>query len=118
MTLQVLPGEVINASFQVTWFGTNPRVNIMDPELIREFLSNKFGHFAKQKPTAFGKQLVSGLDPTEQTGIDNLMIQQLDGIVNEWGWCKQKLGGNAILAVSLAVCKAGASVKKFPLYQV
>ncbi|XBH88969.1 hypothetical protein VPH35_080959 [Triticum aestivum] len=28
-----------------------------------------------------------------------------------------KLGANAILAVSLAVCKAGASVKKIPLYQ-
>ena len=29
-----------------------------------------------------------------------------------------KLGANAILAVSLAVCKAGAMVKKIPLYQV
>ncbi|RRT47079.1 hypothetical protein B296_00044846 [Ensete ventricosum] len=28
-----------------------------------------------------------------------------------------ELGANAILAVSLAVCKAGASVKKIPLYQ-
>lgn len=32
-------------------------------------------------------------------------------------WCIQ-LGANAILAVSLAVCKAGASIKKIPLYQV
>ncbi|KAI5563355.1 hypothetical protein POPTR_015G131100v4 [Populus trichocarpa] len=45
------------------------------------------------------------------------MVQELDGTVNEWGWCKQKLGANAILAVSLAVCKAGAMVKKIPLYQ-
>ncbi|XP_058069014.1 uncharacterized protein LOC131240226 [Magnolia sinica] len=30
-------------------------------------------------------------DPTEQTGIDNFMVQQLDGTVNEWGWCKQKV---------------------------
>ncbi|OMO85874.1 Enolase [Corchorus capsularis] len=58
-----------------------------------------------------------GKDPTEQTKIDNFMVQQLDGTVNEWGWCKQKLGANAILAVSLAVCKAGAMVKKIPLYQ-
>ncbi|KAH9678250.1 phosphopyruvate hydratase [Citrus sinensis] len=58
-----------------------------------------------------------GKDPTEQTQIDNFMVQQLDGTVNEWGWCKQKLGANAILAVSLAVCKAGAMVKKIPLYQ-
>ncbi|KAJ8752938.1 hypothetical protein K2173_008673 [Erythroxylum novogranatense] len=58
-----------------------------------------------------------GKDPTEQVQIDNFMVQQLDGTVNEWGWCKQKLGANAILAVSLAVCKAGAFVKKIPLYQ-
>ncbi|KAG2711127.1 hypothetical protein I3843_04G056800 [Carya illinoinensis] len=58
-----------------------------------------------------------GKDPTEQAKIDNFMVQQLDGTVNEWGWCKQKLGANAILAVSLAVCKAGALVKKIPLYQ-
>eukprot|EP00270_Netrium_digitus_P008399 TRINITY_DN250_c0_g1_i3.p1 TRINITY_DN250_c0_g1~~TRINITY_DN250_c0_g1_i3.p1 ORF type:complete len:472 (+),score=169.31 TRINITY_DN250_c0_g1_i3:80-1417(+) len=58
-----------------------------------------------------------GKDPTQQTAIDNLMVQELDGTQNEWGWCKQKLGANAILAVSLAVCKAGAGVKKVPLYQ-
>lgn len=30
-------------------------------------------------------------DPTEQTKIDNFMVQELDGTVNEWGWCKQKV---------------------------
>lgn len=58
-----------------------------------------------------------GQDPTQQTTIDNLMVQKLDGTVNEWGWCKEKLGANAILAVSLAVCKAGAAVLKIPLYK-
>ncbi|KAF6138249.1 hypothetical protein GIB67_019419 [Kingdonia uniflora] len=58
-----------------------------------------------------------GKDPTNQTDIDNFMVQQLDGTVNEWGWCKQKLGANAILAVSLALCKAGASVNKNPLHK-
>ncbi|GAU16023.1 hypothetical protein TSUD_338940, partial [Trifolium subterraneum] len=58
-----------------------------------------------------------GKDPTKQTEIDNFMVQKLDGTVNEWGWCKQKLGANAILAVSLAVCKAGANVLKVPLYK-
>ncbi|KAJ7238354.1 hypothetical protein O6H91_Y442900 [Diphasiastrum complanatum] len=58
-----------------------------------------------------------GKDPTDQAGIDNFMVQELDGTQNQWGWCKQKLGANAILAVSLAVCKAGAGVKKIPLYQ-
>lgn len=58
-----------------------------------------------------------GKDPSEQTALDNLMVQQLDGTQNEWGWCKQKLGANAILAVSLAICKAGAMVKNIPLYK-
>ncbi|EXB55478.1 hypothetical protein L484_001983 [Morus notabilis] len=66
--------------------------------------------------TIIGPALV-GKDPTEQTKIDNYMVQQLDGTVNEWGWCKQKLGANAILAVSLAICKAGAAVNKIPLYK-
>ncbi|KAK6943972.1 Enolase, C-terminal TIM barrel domain [Dillenia turbinata] len=66
--------------------------------------------------TIIGPALV-GKDPTQQIDIDNFMVQQLDGTVNEWGWCKQKLGANAILAVSLAVCKAGASIKKIPLYE-
>ncbi|XP_072967223.1 enolase-like [Typha angustifolia] len=66
--------------------------------------------------TIIGPALI-GKDPTEQVDIDNFMVQQLDGTSNEWGWCKQKLGANAILAVSLAVCKAGAGVKKIPLYQ-
>ena len=66
--------------------------------------------------TIIGPALL-GKDPTDQAGIDNFMVQQLDGTQNEWGWCKQKLGANAILAVSLAVCKAGASVLKLPLYK-
>ncbi|XP_014624160.1 enolase-like [Glycine max] len=40
-----------------------------------------------------------GKDPTQHTAIDNLMVQQLDGTINEWGWCKQKLGANVILAL-------------------
>nr|GEU73348.1 enolase [Tanacetum cinerariifolium] len=66
--------------------------------------------------TIIGPALV-GKDATDQAGIDNFMVQQLDGTQNEWGWCKQKLGANAILAVSLALCKAGASVLKIPLYK-
>ncbi|XP_068635154.1 uncharacterized protein [Aristolochia californica] len=58
-----------------------------------------------------------GKDPTVQTKIDNFMVQVLDGTVNEWDWCKPKLGVTTILAVSLAICKTGASVKNLPLYQ-
>ncbi|KAL4573135.1 hypothetical protein LXL04_019930 [Taraxacum kok-saghyz] len=32
-----------------------------------------------------------GKDPLEQTKIDNFMVQELDGTVNEWGWCKQRV---------------------------
>jgi enolase len=58
-----------------------------------------------------------GKDVTQQTQIDNLMVQELDGSKNEWGWCKSKLGANAILAVSLAVARAGAHSLKMPLYK-
>ncbi|KAF4686343.1 phosphopyruvate hydratase eno2, partial [Perkinsus olseni] len=47
-----------------------------------------------------------GKDVTDQSGIDKLMVEELDGTQNEWGWCKAKLGANAILSVSMAVCRA------------
>lgn len=52
---------------------------------------------------------ICGRDPVNQKEIDNYIVEQLDGTKNEWGWCKTHLGANAILAVSLAVCKAGAA---------
>jgi len=63
-----------------------------------------------------GPKLV-GMDVTKQKEIDDLMVQTLDGTTNEWGWCKAKLGANAILAVSMAVCRAGAAASQMPLYQ-
>merc|ERR1712032_426064 len=36
---------------------------------------------------------------------------------NEWGWSKAKLGANAILAVSMAVARAGAAASQMPLYK-
>ncbi|KAL6001306.1 hypothetical protein ACLOJK_007040 [Asimina triloba] len=44
----------------MTWIGAIPRVNIMDPELIKEVLSNKFGHYDKPKGPLWGL-LVKGL---------------------------------------------------------
>ena len=46
-----------------------------------------------------------------QKDIDETMIK-LDGTKQ-----KSKIGGNAITAVSMAVCRAGAAAKKIPLYQ-
>jgi len=44
-----------------TWFGPIPRVMIPDPELVKEVLSNKFGHFGKQRNTRIGKLLANGV---------------------------------------------------------
>jgi enolase len=60
---------------------------------------------------------LKGMCASEQTKIDNLMVRELDGTQNEWGWCKKKLGANAILGVSLAMARAGAAEKGIPLYR-
>ena len=52
-----------------------------------------------------------GMDPTKQSEIDAKMIE-LDGTPN-----KATLGANAILAVSMAACVAGAAEKGVPLYK-
>ena len=54
---------------------------------------------------------LKGKNPVKQKEIDNLMIK-LDGTKN-----KSKLGANAILAVSMAVCRAGAKSTNLPLYR-
>ncbi|CAI0408112.1 unnamed protein product [Linum tenue] len=81
-----------------------------------EYLGKGVSKAVNNVNSIIGPALI-GKDPAEQTAIDTFMVQQLDGTVNEWGWCKQKLGANAILAVSLAVCKAGAHAKGIPLYK-
>merc|ERR1712139_446503 len=63
-----------------------------------------------------GPKLV-GMDVRQQAAIDRVMVEELDGSQNEWGWSKSKLGANAILAVSMAVCRAGAAASDMPLYQ-
>jgi enolase len=60
---------------------------------------------------------LKGWDPVKQVEIDNHMIKDLDGTSNEFGYCKNKLGANAILAVSMAVARAGAAARNVPLYQ-
>uniref|UniRef100_A0ACD5VQU5 Uncharacterized protein n=1 Tax=Avena sativa TaxID=4498 RepID=A0ACD5VQU5_AVESA len=50
-----------NGKLSFTWFGPEPRVMIPDPELVREILSNKFGHYGKQKASRFAKLLANGL---------------------------------------------------------
>ncbi len=54
---------------------------------------------------------VIGMDALQQVAIDNLMIDT-DGTEN-----KSRLGANAILGVSLAVCRAASNFLGLPLYQ-
>jgi enolase len=54
---------------------------------------------------------LTGMEAVYQADIDAHLIQ-LDGTPN-----KSKLGANAILGVSLAVCKAAANAVDLPLYQ-
>ncbi|MFT5335275.1 MAG: enolase, partial [Halioglobus sp.] len=57
------------------------------------------------------RDLMLGLDATQQRALDEVMIAA-DGTEN-----KENFGANAILAVSLAAAKAAAKAKKVPLYQ-
>jgi enolase len=53
---------------------------------------------------------IEGMDATEQAAVDQALLE-LDGTPN-----KSALGANAILAVSLAVARAGADEVGLPLY--
>lgn len=52
-----------------------------------------------------------GFESTDQVSVDSLLIE-LDGTEN-----KSRLGANAILGVSLAVCKASSEEAGLPLYR-
>lgn len=52
-----------------------------------------------------------GKNPQDQRGIDNQMLE-MDGTNN-----KSKLGANALLGVSMAVCRAGALAENKELYE-
>ena len=56
-------------------------------------------------------EAIMGLDATEQSFIDKILID-LDGTEN-----KSRLGANAVLAVSMAVAKAAADECGLPLYR-
>ncbi len=57
------------------------------------------------------KEALVGQDAYDQKKIDQIMID-LDGTEN-----KSKLGGNAIVGLSMAICRASARSQKIPLYQ-
>ncbi|MBK25220.1 MAG: phosphopyruvate hydratase [Halobacteriovorax sp.] len=55
--------------------------------------------------------IIMGLDVTDQKAVDTAMLEA-DGTEN-----KEKFGANAILAVSMANCRAGAEVKELSLFR-
>jgi len=60
---------------------------------------------------------LKGMDVRKQKELDEFMIYQLDGTENEWGYPKAKLGANAVLAVSMAICRGGAEAFGLKLYE-
>lgn len=57
------------------------------------------------------REAVIGMDASDQRALDEKMIA-LDGTEN-----KGRLGANALLGISLAVCRAAAKSAKVPLYE-
>ncbi|KAG9131762.1 hypothetical protein Leryth_009487 [Lithospermum erythrorhizon] len=74
------------------------------------YLGNAVSRAVKNINEKISEALV-GMDPTLQSQIDQAMID-LDKTEK-----KSELGANAILAVSMAACKAGAAEKEVPLYK-
>lgn len=75
-----------------------------------DFLGKGVSKAVQNVKTIIGPALL-GKDPSDQAAIDKLMVE-LDGTEN-----KSKLGANAILGVSMAICRAGAAEKGVPLHK-
>ena len=88
--------------------GSNEAIELRDNE--KRFLGKGVLRAAENVNKIITKKLI-GHDCTKQREIDDLMIE-LDGTEN-----KSNLGANAIVGVSMAVCKAGALELGLPLYQ-
>lgn len=82
---------------------------------LRDVKSKRYGGKGVQTAVANVNRIFAprlrGMSVFEQTAIDRKMIE-LDGTPN-----KSRLGANAMLAVSLAVAKAAATVKGISLYR-
>ena len=82
---------------------------------LRDNVSTRYGGKGVEKAVRNIEAVIApkllGLDPTDQAGIDQLMIK-LDGTAN-----KRRLGANAILAISLATANAAAQVCGLPLFR-
>ncbi|PWU24184.1 phosphopyruvate hydratase [Candidatus Cerribacteria bacterium 'Amazon FNV 2010 28 9'] len=103
-------GEMVTASAPGgTSTGKHEAIEIRDGDMAR-----MGGRGVKKAVAAINdviRPMLIGQDPTRQTGADQILFN-LDGTPN-----KSKLGANAILPVSTAVCKAGAACVRMPMYR-
>ena len=89
--------------------GTREALELRDGDKARYLgkgVLNAVGYINKEIADA-----LAGQDALNQSAVDKVMLD-LDGTEN-----KEKLGANAILAVSLATAKAAAQSKKVELYE-
>ncbi|MDD5054482.1 MAG: phosphopyruvate hydratase [Candidatus Nanoarchaeia archaeon] len=89
--------------------GAYEAVELRDNDLTR--LNGKGVLKAVNNVNSIISKEIKGMDETDQRAIDNIMIK-LDGTAN-----KSNLGANAILSVSMAVSRAGASANNQELYE-
>lgn len=82
---------------------------------LRDGDSTRFNGMGVLKAVTNVNQVISkyliGLDPTHQNEIDQMLLN-LDGTIN-----KSRLGANAILSVSQAVCELGARAVSMQTYE-
>jgi enolase len=89
--------------------GTREAIELRDGDKQR-YLGKGVLHAVEHVNTEISEAIM-GLDATEQSFIDRILID-LDGTDN-----KSRLGANALLAVSMAVAKAAADECGLPLYR-
>ena len=82
---------------------------------LRDTTAKRYGGKGVRKAVKNVQQVIApeilGLDGLNQPLIDKVMLD-LDGTKN-----KKKLGANAMLGVSMAVCRAAADASDLPLYK-
>ena len=109
---KVILGSGISAKASVP---SGASTGVHEAHELRDKNKKRYRGLGVQKAVTNVNKKISGLlrnqKVTNQRKIDNLMLH-LDGAKN-----KSNLGANAILAVSLACCRAGALVSRMPLYQ-
>jgi len=89
--------------------GEHEAVELRDGDK-RRYLGKGVLQAVENVNTVLAREL-GGQEANDQAGIDERMIR-LDGTPNKGG-----LGANAILAVSMAVCRAAAQSSRIPLYR-